>query len=102
MGQILQENLGSKFEICSIFNPNAPLANVVEDVRKLGKDLTKQDHIVTVRGAQNSPDINQNYSSDKFLIFITERTSNTNVGFVNLFRGYDKLWMNGKVRSVNL
>jgi hypothetical protein len=24
------------------------------------------------------------------------------VGFVNLLRKYDKLWMNGRVRSVNL
>jgi len=46
MGQMFQENLGSKFEVCSIFKPNAPLVNIVEDVRKLGKDLTKQDHIV--------------------------------------------------------
>jgi hypothetical protein len=34
-------DLGSKFDICSIFKPNAPLANVVEDLGKLGKDLTK-------------------------------------------------------------
>jgi hypothetical protein len=40
MGQMIQENLGSKFEVCSIFKPNVPLAIVVEDVRKLGKDLT--------------------------------------------------------------
>jgi hypothetical protein len=62
---LLQENLGSKFEICSIFKPNVPLAKVVEDIRKLGKDLTKQDHIVIVGGAGNSLDINQVYSIDK-------------------------------------
>jgi len=50
MGQMLQENLGSKFKVCSIFKPNAPLANVAEDVRKLGKDLTKQYHFVIVGG----------------------------------------------------
>jgi hypothetical protein len=54
MGPVLQENLGSKFEVCSIFKANATLAKVVENVRKLGKDLTKQDHIVAVRGAGNS------------------------------------------------
>jgi hypothetical protein len=48
MGQMLQENLCSKFEVCSIFKPNIPLADVVEDVRKLGKDLKMQDHIVIV------------------------------------------------------
>jgi len=34
MGTMLQENLGSKFEVCSIFKPNAPLAKVAEDVRE--------------------------------------------------------------------
>jgi hypothetical protein len=40
MGPMLQENMGSKFEVCSIFKPNTPLPKVVEDVMKLGKDLT--------------------------------------------------------------
>jgi hypothetical protein len=44
----------------------------------------------------------QDCSVDKDLIFIAERTSNPNVGFVNLLRRYDKPWMNGKVRSVSL
>jgi hypothetical protein len=59
---MLQENLGSKFEVCSIFKPTAPLANVAEDGRKLGKDLTKQDHVVIVGVAGNSLDINEDYS----------------------------------------
>jgi hypothetical protein len=63
---MLKENLGNKFHIVSIFKPNAPLASVVEDLGKLGKGLTKQDHIVIVGG----PGVN----------FIAERTSNTNVG----------------------
>jgi hypothetical protein len=55
-----------------------------------------------VGGAGNSLDVNQAYSIDKDLSSIAERTSNTNVGFVNLLRRYDKPWMNGRVRSVNL
>jgi hypothetical protein len=34
MGPMFPENLGSKFEFCSIFKPNAPLAKVAEDVRE--------------------------------------------------------------------
>jgi hypothetical protein len=83
-----------------MFKLNAPLANV--DVRKLGKDLTKQDHIVIVGGVGNSLDINQNCSIDEDLSFTAERTSNTNVLFVSLLRRYDKPWMNGKVRGLNL
>jgi hypothetical protein len=59
---MLRESLGKGFDIFSIFKPNAPLANVVEDLGKPGKDLTKQDHIVVVGGPGNSPDINYNYS----------------------------------------
>jgi hypothetical protein len=102
IGPMLQENLGSKFDICSIFKPNAPLANVVENLGKLGKDLTKRDHIITVGGPGNSLDRNHHYSTEDDLNFIAERTSNTNVGFVNLFQRHDKPWMNGRVRSMNL
>jgi hypothetical protein len=84
------------------FKPNAPLANVVEDLRKLGKDLTKQDHIIIMGGPGNSLDRNFNYCIEKDINFIAERTSNTNVGFVNLFKRRDKLWMNEKVRITNL
>jgi predicted Rossmann-fold nucleotide-binding protein len=67
MAQMLQENLGFKFEVCSICKPYAPPANVVELVRKLGKDLTEQDHIVIVGGARNNTDENQDCLIDKDL-----------------------------------
>jgi hypothetical protein len=34
--------------------PDAPLANVVEDLEKPGKDLTKQDHIIVVEGQETA------------------------------------------------
>jgi len=70
---MLQENLSSKFDVCSHFKPNVPLAKVDEDVRKLGEDLTKQDHVVFVGKARNSLDINQYYSVQKDLT-TAERT----------------------------
>jgi hypothetical protein len=45
IGSMLQENLGTKFDIISI-KLNAPLAKVVEDQRKLGKGFNKQYRIV--------------------------------------------------------
>jgi hypothetical protein len=81
---------------------NTPLAKVGEDVRKLGKDLTEQYHIVIEGGAGNSLYINPDYSIAKDIDFIADRTKNTNVGFVNLLRIYDKQWMNWRVWSVNL
>jgi hypothetical protein len=36
IGPTLEENLGTKFDVCSIFKPNAPLAKVA-DIGKLGK-----------------------------------------------------------------
>jgi hypothetical protein len=41
VGPMLQEHLGNEYAVTSIFKPNAPLPNVVEDLRKLGKDFTK-------------------------------------------------------------
>jgi hypothetical protein len=37
IGPLLQENLGTKFDV-SIYKSNVPLAKVVEDLGKLGKD----------------------------------------------------------------
>jgi hypothetical protein len=48
---MLQENLGKKYEIVRIFKPNALLANMVEDLGKLSKGLTKQNRIVIVGGS---------------------------------------------------
>jgi len=100
VGPMLQEHLGTEYVVTSIFKPNAPLANVIEDLRKLGKDFTKQDHIVIVGGPGNSLDRNCYYQID--IKFIAERTSNTSVGFLNLFERHNEPWMNEKVRSVNL
>jgi hypothetical protein len=58
IGPMLQENLGTKFDTVSIFKPNAPLEKVAEDLGKLGKGLTKQDHIVIAGGPGNSLDRN--------------------------------------------
>ncbi|KDR19419.1 hypothetical protein L798_06193 [Zootermopsis nevadensis] len=99
---MLNENLGNKFDIVSIFKPNAPLANVIEDLGKLGKGLTKQDHILIVGGPGNSLDRNKKYSIEKDVDFIAKRTTNTNVGLVNLFSRHDRPWMNERVRRVNL
>jgi hypothetical protein len=41
---MLRETFGSNFEVSSIFKPNAPVAKVEEDLGKLGKGITKQDH----------------------------------------------------------
>lgn len=40
-GPMLQEHVGTDYEITSILKSIAPLANVVEDLGKLGNDLTK-------------------------------------------------------------
>jgi hypothetical protein len=40
--------------------PNASLAKFVEDLRKLGKGVSKQDHILIVGGPGNSLD-NKHY-----------------------------------------
>jgi hypothetical protein len=45
---------------------------------------------------------NHYYSVEKDVNFVAERTANTNVGLVNLFRRHKKLSMNGRVRRVNL
>ena len=43
IGPLLQNHLGTEYEVMSIFKPNAPLENIVEDLENLGKDLTKKN-----------------------------------------------------------
>lgn len=101
IGPMLQEDLGTKVDVYSIFKPNDLLAEVIEDIMKLGKDLTKQDHIV-VGGPGCSQERNCHYSTENDFNFIAVRTSNTGVGFVNLFEGHDMPCVHKKVRSMNI
>jgi hypothetical protein len=55
-----------------------------------------------VGGPGNSLDRNYNYSTEKNINFIAEKTTNTNVGFVNLSYRHDVPWMNRKVRNINI
>jgi hypothetical protein len=50
-----------------------------------------------VGGPGNSLVRNYHYSVEKGINFIAERMENISVGFVNLFRRHDRLWMNGEV-----
>jgi hypothetical protein len=49
---MLQETLGSEFDVCSDFKANVTRANVAEDLGKLVKGLTKQDRIAIVGGPE--------------------------------------------------
>jgi hypothetical protein len=55
-----------------------------------------------VGGPGNSLDRNYNYSLEKDINFIAERTASTNVGFVNLSQMHDKPWTNRRCGSMNL
>jgi hypothetical protein len=70
IGPMSQENLGTKFDICSIFKPNAPLAKAAEDIKNFNKDLTMQDHIMVGRPA-NSLERNHHYSIENDLNFVS-------------------------------
>jgi hypothetical protein len=47
---MLRETLRKKVDTVSTAKPNAPLANVVVDLGKLGKNITKKDHTVIAGG----------------------------------------------------
>jgi hypothetical protein len=52
-------------------------------------------------GPGSGVDRNYHCSIENDVSFIAERT-NTNVGLTKLFYRHDNLWMNGRVRSMNL
>jgi hypothetical protein len=55
---MVQENMGNKYDMSSIFKPSDPHAKVVQDIGKIRKGLTKQDHIIILGGPGNSLDRN--------------------------------------------
>jgi hypothetical protein len=96
-----KKNLGTKYDMWSIFKSSDPHAKVVQDMGKIRKRLTKQDHIIIVGGPGNSLGTNYHHSMLNDLNFIAERTSNNSVGFVNLLESNDNIWLGGRVRSMN-
>jgi hypothetical protein len=70
IGLMLQEILGTKFDVCSIFKANASFAKVVEDIGKHGKGITKQDHIIVVGGPGNIMHRDYHYSIENYFNFI--------------------------------
>ena len=69
---MLKEHLGTEYEITSIFKSNAPLADVTEELGKLGNGLIKWYHIIIVEVPGNSLERNYYYSTEKDINFIAE------------------------------
>jgi hypothetical protein len=91
----------TKYDKCSIFKPSDAHANDVKDMGNIHKGHTK-DLIIILGEPGNILDKNCHYSIENDLNFIAEMKSNTSVGSVNLFEGSDKLWMGGRVLSMNI
>jgi hypothetical protein len=84
------------------FKPNKHLFNFNEDPGKFGNELTKREHIIILGGPGKSLDTNFHYWIEKDISSIAESSNDVSVGFVKLFWWRDKLWINKKVKSVNL
>jgi hypothetical protein len=54
IGPMAQENVGTKNDMCRIFKKSDPHAKVLEDIGKIHKGLTKEDHIIIVGGPGKS------------------------------------------------
>lgn len=102
VGQMLQEKLGDRYQITSIFKTSACLSQVIEDVGPLCNGFTKQNHVMVVGGAGSSIDRDQGYNIECDLVKIACATNHTNVGFVPAFMWYDQLQLNSSVRRVNM
>lgn len=101
IANLLKEELGTDYEICSIVKPSAGLTHVTEDLVKLSSGFTKRDHIVIVGGPGNSLDRDASYSVEKDLENISKDSRHTNVEVVELFDRHDKPWLHSRVRSMN-
>jgi hypothetical protein len=86
----------------SIFKPNATLGKVVGELKKLSKDLTKNDHVIIVGGPGNSLDRDLNDKIENDMDNIAKNSTHTNVGFVGLLDCHDRPHVSKWVRSANM
>lgn len=75
---MLQEHLGTAYEIVNILKPSAPLGNVTEKLADLGNGLTKWDHIIRLINKK----INQEIAWIEITVTQLNRTS------ASLLRGH--------------
>lgn len=102
VGQLLQDSLGSGYQVTSFFKPSASMGQVVEDVGSLCKDFTKEDAVVIVGGAGNSIDRDPDYSIESDLVKIVSATRHTDVRLVSVLERHDRPHLNSSVGRVNL
>lgn len=102
VGQLLQDRLGSGYQVTSFFKPSASLDQVVEDVGSLCRDFTKEDAVVIVGGAGNSIDRDPDYSIESDLVKIVSATRHTDVRLVSVLGRHDRPHLNSSVGRVNL
>jgi spore cortex formation protein SpoVR/YcgB (stage V sporulation) len=88
---MVQENMETKYDMCSIFKPSDLHANILEDIGNIRKRITKQNHINIVEGPGNRLDRNYHYSIENDVSFITEWSTNNSMGSVYLFEGNDRI-----------
>jgi hypothetical protein len=82
----LHSILGDEYMVTNIFTPSATLGNVVEELKELSKDFTKDDHVIIVEGPGNS----LNYKIENDINSIAKNSTHTNVVFVGLLEGHDR------------
>lgn len=102
VGQLLQDQLGSEYQVTNFFKPSAGLGQVTEDLGSLCKDFTKEDTVVIVGGPGNSIDRDPGYNIECDLAKIESATRHTSVEFVSVLRRHDRPHLNSSVGRVNL
>lgn len=105
-GSLLHEKLGDKFEVISIFKPNASWNNVVKDVPTLTKDFNEKDYVILM-GGSNDMHTNEDSTLKQLpdsllnLDIILPLVKNTNLIIPNIPHRFDKPALNYKIRKSN-
>lgn len=98
LGPILKDLCFKKFEILSIFKPNAKLGQIVEDIFKLTKHFTHEDVVIVLGGTNDFTDGRISKSILKKILFVSKYT---NVIMNNVPYRYDSPGKNKFIYNFN-
>lgn len=89
LGNLLRSEMQEKYEVTSIFHPNARLHQVTSDLRKLTNSYSKKDFVI-VMGGTNDIENSATASYGMDVQEVINSTKNTNLIMVTIPPRYDK------------
>lgn len=102
-GELLHDQLHGKFNVTTIFKPNAKLEHVTHDLKELTSKFNGNDYVVILGGTNDIPSLQGDLDklNRQFINITNEVTKNTNVLIPGLLHRFDNPTFNPLITKIN-